>query len=310
VADKLNFDLSKLNTAQIAVHSFWSHSKASEKYLDVAFSYPKKNCKFGVPIEYRRTGLSLETTEEVNAYLSTAYEYCDPAKWAKWKKEQTAFWNSKPGAGVTRAFFDALLTFDWTCQGCQLPANPNWARRTQDIKDFGYTFATKRFRCTKKCGKSTTHLQLLPIPRLGARGYETWSPELRTRIVSTLAGYDAFEGRKVNEDSLLPDHKFPEIRWDIDTKRTSLELLTEQEIQNDFQLITNQRNQQKREACRGCYQSGDRGFPLGIKFFYEGNSRWPSNVPQRGKKAEAGCVGCGWYDLEKWRQALVTRAGG
>lgn len=309
MAEDLEFDLGELNTEHIAVHSFWHHSKASEKYLDVTFSYPRKKCRFGIPIEYRRTGLSLETADEVKDYLSTAYEYCNPAKWAEWKKEQARFWDAKPGAKVTRPFFDALLTFEWTCKECQLPQNGNWARRTQDIKEFGYTFATKRVRCIRKCGKSTTHLQLVPIPRLGAHGYETWSPELRTRIVSVLDGYDAFEGRKIKADSLLPDHKFPEIRWDHDTKRSSLQHLTDDGIQNDFQLISNQRNQQKREACRACYQSGNRGYPLGIKFFYTGIAQWPDKVPKRGKKAEAGCDGCGWYDLEKWRQCLIKRAG-
>jgi hypothetical protein len=142
---------------------------------------------------------------------------------------------------------------------------------------------------------------------LGARGYETWSPELRDRIIKVLKRYDAFEGRKINSDSLIPDHKFSEIRWDHNTKRSSLEDLTDEEIKNDFQLINNQRNQQKREVCRKCKQSGVRGYPLGIEYFYQGNSKWPINVAPQGKAAEAGCVGCGWYDLEKWRKSLVKR---
>ncbi len=309
MTDKLKFDITELNSEKITVHSFWSHSKASEKYLDVTFSYPKHKCNFGIPIEYRRTGLLLETADKIKDYLSTAYIYCDPANWKKWKKEQIDFWASKPGANVTRPFFDAMLTFEWTCKECQFPKNGNYASRTRAIKEFGFTLATKTMQCAKKCGKKTVHLQMLPIPRQNVFGYETWSPKLRKHIVSVLGNYDAFEGRKVNADSLLPDHKFSEIRWDLNTKRSSLEALEDQDIKRDFQLMNNQRNLQKRMVCLACDQSGDRGYPFGIKYFYEGNARWPDNVPRRGKAAEKGCVGCGWYDLEKWRQSLVKQAG-
>jgi hypothetical protein len=168
VVEKDEIDLISLHSENIAVHAIWLHRKASEKYLDVTFSYPNGTYRFGIPIEYRRTGLLLETTEEIKEYLFTAYEYCNPQKWTAWKEEQAAFWDTKPGAKITRPFFDALLSFEWKCKGCQLPPNGNWARRTQDIKEFGYTFATKSARCSRACGKNTTHLQLVPIPRLGA----------------------------------------------------------------------------------------------------------------------------------------------
>jgi hypothetical protein len=108
----------------------------------------------------------------------------------------------------------------------------------------------------------------------------------------------------------LPDHKFPEIRWDRDTARVSLEGLSEREILSDFQPLNNQRNQQKREACRACRRTGIRPYPMGIKFYYAGDEHWPENVPSTGKAAEQGCYGCGWYDLEAWRQALIARATG
>ena len=102
----------------------------------------------------------------------------------------------------------------------------------------------------------------------------------------------------------MPDHKFPEIRWGNDTKRDSLENLKDHEIQEQFQLLSNQRNQQKREVCRQCYQTDKRGYPFGIKYYYQGVEVWDSNIPKIGKAAEAGCVGCGWYDLEEWRKSL------
>ncbi|WP_368012024.1 hypothetical protein [Laspinema palackyanum] len=54
----------------------------------------------------------------------------------------------------------------------------------------------------------------------------------------------------------------------------------------------------------GCIKTNKRGTPLGIKFYYEGDENWPAGVPVRGKDAEIGCVGCGWYDFETWRDRL------
>lgn len=218
------------------------------------------------------------------------------------------FWAEKAGAGVTKSFFDKLAeNFDYCCVNCKLPNNPNWARRIQDLKEFGYTIATKLSEYCPYCNKNTTHLILLPLKRGGVTGYETWSPELRKRIVSLLKSYDAFEGRTVRKESLLPDHKFSEIRWNKATKRESLENLTDKEILRDFQLLSNQRNQQKREICRNCYQTGKRGSIYGISFFYEGNENWNSSIPKIGKEAEKGCIGCAWYDIERWRKELIKR---
>ena len=115
---------------------------------------------------------------------------------------------------------------------------------------------------------------------------------------------DVYEYRTVPESTLLPDHKFPEIRWGSNTFAEDLDALTDAEIIAKFQLLTNQRNQQKREVCRGCYQTAKRGTIAGINFFYAGTGDWPPDVPRAGKEAEQGCVGCGWYDVAAWRDAL------
>jgi hypothetical protein len=105
----------------------------------------------------------------------------------------------------------------------------------------------------------------------------------------------------------LPDHKFPEIRWDEETRRDSLDDLSTEEIQCDFQLLSNQRNQQKREVCRNCFQTGNRGIIYGILFFHKGSEKWDDSIPKVGKKAELGCVGCAWYDINAWRAALKNK---
>jgi hypothetical protein len=116
-----------------------------------------------------------------------------------------------------------------------------------------------------------------------------------------LNSFDAYEAKKTRAEGLLPDHHFPEIRWDAKTKRNSLALISDDDIKRDFQLISNQRNQQKREVCRNCFQTGERGVIYGIPYFYSGTEFWDSCIPKIGKGAEAGCVGCGWYDINTWR---------
>ncbi len=282
-----------------------NHSKASERYIDVRFEYDDGTVWIGsIPIEYRRTGIELHEPSDIEEYLKKAYFYCNPINYQKWRQEQKIFWADKTKAEVTKPIFDILTTFTWTCVTCQLPPNPNWARRIQDLKEMGYTIATHTAKKCNNCNSNKTHIILVPLPRGGISGYELWSPNLRKRIVDVLGGYDAYEGKIGKKDNLLPDHKFPEIRWGNDTKRDSLDNLTNEQIKEQFQLMSNQRNLQKREVCRQCYQTGIRGFPFGIKYYYQGNQNWSTNIPKSGKIAEAGCIGCGWYDLEKWRKSL------
>lgn len=281
------------------------HTKASEEYLDVEFIYPEGSWKGWVPVEYRRTGLSLKSKEEEYEYLNKLYDLMKPENKKDWLKDQEKFWQTKKNASVTKSFFDCLAEGGWKCVRCQLPPNPNWARRIQDLKEDGYTIATDTKRYCSHCGSNQTHLILLPIERGEAKGngYETWSQTLRKRIITTLEGFDVYEN--VKSTHCLPDHKFPEIRWDSDTKDINREDMTTDEIKKKFQLLTNQRNQQKREVCRKCFQTGKRPYPFGIKYYYKGNENWDTKFPTKGKNAEKGCEGCGWYDLQMWRESLM-----
>jgi len=283
------------------------HNKASESYVSVDWKYNNLDVLWDIPIEYRRTGTSFvgKTDEEINEYLSSVKKNCDPDNWERWKVEQVAFWETKKRAVTTKEFFDILSEdFTWKSVDSDLPNNPNWARRIQDLKEFGYTIATNTNLVDIKTGIKCTHILLIPLPRGGISGYETWSKELREKIINVLGSFDEFEAKKQRKEGLLPDHKFPEIRWDAETKRESLEHLTTEDIKNDFQLMTNQRNQQKREVCRNCYQTSIRGNIYGINYFYKGTSFWDENIPKIGKDAEEGCVGCPWYDIRKWRECL------
>ena len=283
------------------------NSKASETYVSVVFTYNSKTWKGYVPIEYRRTGVSIDFDDKnkLYQYLNQVYDDMNPAKLDAWKAEQEAFWASKPNADTTKAFFDKLVEGGWKCGACEMPRNPNPQRRIQDLKEFGYTIATDLAHYCPNCNRNTSQRILLPIPRGGntGNGYETWSPALRKRIINILNNFDVYEC--VTTPHCLPDHKFSEIRWDDNTKAENPDTMTDEEIKQKFQLMTNQRNQQKREVCRNCFQTGKRGQIYGIPYFYEGGPDWDNNIPTKGKKAEKGCIGCPWYDIAEWRKHLI-----
>jgi hypothetical protein len=145
---------------------------------------------------------------------------------------------------------------------------------------------------------------LLPIPVNNKMGYEIFPPQFKARVIRLLKGINAYEARQTTVRSLIPDHKFPEVRWDKETKAENQMGMTDDEIIAKFQLLDNQRNQQKREVCRQCVQDGIRGSIYGINFFYVGTEKWDENIPKVGKVAERGCKGCPWYDIEVWRNKL------
>jgi hypothetical protein len=283
------------------------HKKASEAYVNVIFDYSEQQYDWDIPIQYRRTGVDFldKTEEDIEEYINEVYEECNPTRWAAWKSEQDKFWADKPKAVTTKAFFDILAKdFKWKSVPTDLPENPNWARRIQDLKEFGYTLATNTAKFDKTRNEKCTHILLVPLARGGITGYETWSQEIREKIINTLKSYDAYEAKTMKKEGLLPDHKFPEIRWDGETKRESLNHLSDDDIKDDFQLLNNQRNLQKREVCRNCFQTGKRGIVYGVTYYYSGGEIWGKDIPLRGKDAEKGCYGCGWYDIEAWRKSL------
>jgi hypothetical protein len=285
------------------------HTKASESYIDVTYNYQNGlRWEGSLPYQYRRTGKFLEDPKLIAEYVEGSYALLRPEHTKKWVDRERKYWEEHNGGRlVTKEFFDKLLNLNWNCIEHDFPANPNWARRIQDIKEMGYTLATNTRLWCKKGQKNSTHIMLVPIDKTPQMGYEYISPRLRERVIKLLNGYDAFESSNRAARYLIPDHKFPEISWDADTRKENLDDLTDEEIKHKFQLLDNQRNLQKREACRQIFQTGKRGTIFGIKFYYQGDENWPHDIPKVGAKAEQGWVGSPWYDIERWRQELNSK---
>lgn len=285
-----------LEEKNIQVSEFIVNSKASEHYVRTLFIQDDGfSWNTVVPYIYRRTGLNLETEQEVADYLYKIKPYFDKNKMEEWKEKELE--RDLIGGEVTKPFFITLLSFKEEIEN--LPSNNNGARRIQDIKDAGYTIAS----VPNAKGRKTSRI-LLPIPIHAAMGYETFTPQFKARVIRLLKSRNAFEARVTNKKYLIPDHKFSEVRWDDKTKADNSNEMSDEDIIRKFQLLDNQRNQQKREICRQCFQTKVRGTIYGINYFYKGTEIWSGQIPEKGKEAEKGCEGCAWYDIELWRMKL------
>lgn len=292
---------STLKESGVEVLGFYEHSKASESYVVVRHTINSIVHIRHLPYNYRRT----------NTHITNISDLCDYTK-----KGLSSFSQSNISQFVDKAYRDADEIFGnatvtlpifkkllescgkWVCN--KEFNNPNSQRRIQDIKERGFTIATKWE------GRKTFH-SLLPFEIVRAPVYETISKKTRARIFTVLQGIDACTGRKAGK-SVLPDHKFPEIRWDKDTADSNEEL-TDIDIKAKFQLVLEQINQTKREICRECYQTNKRGKFSNINFYYSGDESWPVKVPKKGKGSEKGCIGCFWYDMSAWRAKLNELIG-
>lgn len=286
-----------LSGQNIFVSELIDNTKASEQYVRTTFIQDDGfEWNTVVPYNIRRSGLFIQTDEDLAKYLIEIKPYFTLSQMKKWRKTELQKWQ-KRNAYVTKQFFEILLSFK---EETEFPPNDNPARRIQDIKEAGYTVAS-----LPKARNGKTSRILLPIPLNKAMGYETFTPQFKAKVIRLLKARNAFEAKDTtNKQGLIPDHKFSEIRWDDTTKAENSMDMSDEEIIQKFQLLDNQRNQQKREVCRKCMQTGKRGIIYGINYFYEGTEDWDDEIPQFGKVAEQGCVGCGWYDIEEWRKRL------
>lgn len=258
-----------LNNRNIRIENFREHSKASEKYVDVVITQSDGFVWEGaIPYSYRRTGLFIETPQKIAAYLNGLYDSLSKESVDTFIKTETERWDVGGefyGKAITKEFFDKLLNLKWNSVKYDFPANLNWARRIQNIKDIGYTLATDTCRKVAGRDETGTHILLVPIAKGGVTGYETMSATFKAKVVNALLRTNIYELSSANKHGLIPDHKFPEIRWDEATKAENLDDMTTIEIMNKFQLLNNQRNLQKREICRKCFQTGKRGIIYGVK---------------------------------------------
>ena len=202
-------------------------------------------------------------------------------------------------------FLKTLIDNETVCSPCKFSKTDNPQKVIQFLRDDGYVISTHRAIYCNECNKKTVHYILTPVLSTEKTNYETIPDKLKIKICKTFNYTDAYSGIKnPSASSFIPDHKFPEDRWDKCTATANDEDMSQEEIRAKFQLLTTQINLHKQKQCAKCITSGKRGYPYGIKFYYEGDENWNPKYPKKGTQAEQGCVGCGWYDLLKWKEEL------
>jgi len=166
----------------------------------------------------------------------------------------------------------------------------------REIKNLGYSFEqakmgkwAKKMHC-ETCGTVRSHYKLLDAePAFDQRGRVPITPAQRQRIIGILEGRDAFTDATIQSTPTI-DHKVPWTRLETDVDPADL---TDEEIPENYQLLTNEHNLLKDRSCTTCRTTGKRPPFLAVGFWYEGDSEY------RGT-----CRGCGWFDPQVWRDAL------
>ena len=172
----------------------------------------------------------------------------------------------------------------------------------------GLVIETKREYC-QICGKATTWDRWTGETR-AANASANIPLQLVERILRFYGYKDVVENRARQAHELVIDHRFPMERWG--KSETSHDVnMSDNEIKRKFQLLkkdtAGNHNLLKSRSCERCIETGKRGKPMDISFWYSGGDNWSNNIPQSGAEAEQGCIGCGWYDFETWRNALNAK---
>lgn len=85
------------------------NTKALEEYVHVKFTYtnPESAWDGWVPVEYRRTGLSIkeDDTDKLNSYLNYVYNQLNPNNYLDWLQKQDEYWKESH-SNVTKPIFD------------------------------------------------------------------------------------------------------------------------------------------------------------------------------------------------------------
>lgn len=158
----------------------------------------------------------------------------------------------------------------------------------------------------RNCGRATRHDRWRGSFTSEVQ-HASMGPKFARRVIQVLGGRDVVENTERPPNQLTVDHKLPMLRWNASETVTQTDYgpMDDADIRARFQLLKRSNgsvshNLLKSRACESRFRTGRRGRPFGIAFFHEGGARWEPVS----KTDPAGCVGCGWFDFGRWREAL------
>jgi len=181
---------------------------------------------------------------------------------------------------------------EWVCMLHNSVSSTQPVSLTKLLRNKGYSFEEvspkrwcKSLYC-ETCKTKTTHVKLLHLePVFTSKPRISIDKKTREKIINLLDSRDAFTGVKITSITEI-DHKVPfrKLEQDIDASK-----LSDEELLDNFQLLTNDHNLLKDRACLSCEKTNIRPPFFEVNFFYEGDENYLGS-----------CVGCGWYDGAKW----------
>ncbi len=275
--------------------------KTSDKFLEVKFNYGRYTWDGALPIEVQSHGFSITENQAKQSARQFA-EKLTPKHRETWKTDALSKWRDR--SSQTFKVFEALLSGEWECRGCgPVPqVNPQPAARIRDIKKSGFFIASRRKFCRAKCNNTQMHDLLVMInPPEDTTKNELRKPippRLAEKIISRLGRKESVFDQVRTSKELVIDHKFPSQRWSK-PESDNTETMSDSHIKSKFQLLNNQTNLLKSRECDRCVSEGVRGQFMGIRWYYSGDGVW-----RGAKDDEKGCVGCPWYDLDRWKEQL------
>lgn len=289
---------SLLEYDSIFVEASYVHKKLKQKIVKVTFMQDD-GFRFTTYVPYIDLNKRVinETVESIADYLRSIKKYFTKEWIFIWKENEMAKWETKYSRKTeTKPFF--ILQLSLNLENDTL-GNANYASRLRDIRKLGYTLTSIYVKQNKAYSRI-----MLPLPTNTESGYEIVPRCITQTLARIKRCIEAYSGDKMDVDFLLADHKFPESRWDSETATVNAANMSEEEILQKFQLLDNASNLRKKQICESCAESGRRQSIYGISFFYKGNENWDESIPRIGAAAEEGCVGCPWYDIERWKIEL------
>lgn len=200
--------------------------------------------------------------------------------------------------------FETMSDLQWHCTKCELKSGQakTWQVWRQekgvqlDVDENGNFY--KKMVCSQ-CKQKTIHRKLKSVEIVEENKARSGiSPKIAKRVKDIYHNEEALFLRKLKDNELEVDHKFPQIRWSGSEGEN--DRLTDQELKDKFILLTRANNLLKSRYCEKCTKENKRGCFPGIRFWFEGDQEWRGKT----KNDSNGCRGCFWNDPYQWRTEL------
>ena len=137
------------------------------------------------------------------------------------------------------------------------------------------------------CDKKTSHIVYLGKADV-VNNRVPFSSKEKKRILKLLGSIDAFTGQTTTNPTI--DHKVP---YTVYNNMKKTKDMSDDEIKDTFQVLSNYHNTEKDRACAVCKLYGRRPPFLAMgPYYYEGDSKYTGT-----------CAGCGWCNASAWKKA-------